>query len=126
MKRFLWVHTIKKTRLYKYTEHSAPNTESSQIKNLIFVICLLKTDCGTRKNRLVEAVLTSTHNQYILSRNKEINVYPFTPQFYFKKVGFNGGQNYMSMFSWCNIQFYDEIRKIFFSLSFLKPSGRIS
>ena len=35
-----------------------------------------------------------------LSRNKENNVYPCKPQFYYIKVGFKGGQNYIGMFSW--------------------------
>ena len=35
------------------------------------------------------------------SRNKKNNVYPYKPQFYYIKVGFKGGQNYIGMFSWC-------------------------
>ena len=35
-----------------------------------------------------------------LSRNKKNNVYPRKPQFYYIKVGFQGGQNYIGMFSW--------------------------
>ena len=31
----------------------------------------------------------STHNLF-LSRNKKNNVYPYKPQFYYKKVGFKG------------------------------------
>ena len=37
-----------------------------------------------------------------LSRNKKNNVYPYKPHFYYIKVGFKGGQNYIGMFSWCN------------------------
>ena len=33
-----------------------------------------------------------------LSRNKKNNVYPCKPQFYYIKVGFEGGQNYIVMF----------------------------
>ena len=44
---------------------------------------------GTRYNRLNEAVLTSTHNLF-LSRNKENNVYPCKPHFYYIKVVFKG------------------------------------
>ena len=33
------------------------------------------------------------------SRNKKNNVYPYKPQFYYRKVGFKGGQNYVGMFS---------------------------
>ena len=36
-----------------------------------------------------------------LSRNKKNNVYPCKPQFYYPKVGFKGGQNYIGMFSRC-------------------------
>ena len=34
-----------------------------------------------------------------LSRNKKNNVCPYKPQFYYIKVGFKGGQNYIRMFS---------------------------
>ena len=34
------------------------------------------------------------------SKNKKIYVYPCKPQFYYIKVGFKGGQNYIGMFSW--------------------------
>ena len=32
-----------------------------------------------------------------LSRNKENNVYPCKPQFYYIKVGFKGGQDYIGI-----------------------------
>ena len=34
------------------------------------------------------------------SKNKKNNEYPCTPQFYYIKGGFKGGQNYTGMFSW--------------------------
>ena len=34
-----------------------------------------------------------------LSRNKKNNIYPCKPQFYCIKVGSEGGQNYIGMFS---------------------------
>ena len=34
------------------------------------------------------------------SKNKKNNVCPCKPQFYYIKVGFKGGQNYIGMFSW--------------------------
>ena len=37
---------------------------------------------------------------YVLSRNKKNNVYPCKPQFYYIKVGFEGGQYIIGMFSW--------------------------
>ena len=45
---------------------------------------------GTRKNRLAEAVLTSTHNLCFWAEIKKNNVHPFKPQFYCIKVGFQG------------------------------------
>ena len=44
---------------------------------------------GTRKNRLSEAVLTSTHNQCFEAKKKK-KVYPCKPQFYYIKVGCKG------------------------------------
>ena len=35
-----------------------------------------------------------------LGRNEKNKVYPCKPQFYYIKVGFRGGQNYIGMFSW--------------------------
>ena len=37
------------------------------------------------------------------------NVYPSKPQFYYKKVGFKGGQNYIGMFSLWNCLFRNDI-----------------
>ena len=36
-----------------------------------------------------------------LSRNMKNNVYPCKPQFYYIKMGFKGGQNYIGMHLWC-------------------------
>ena len=46
-------------------------------------------------------VLTSTHNPCFLSRNKENNVYPCKPQFYYVKVGFKGSKLYRYVFLMC-------------------------
>ena len=48
-----------------------------------------------------EAVLTSTHNLFLLSRNKKTNVDPCKSQFYCIKVGFKGSKLYR--FSGCLI-----------------------
>ena len=56
---------------------------------LIVFVFLLKNIVGTRKNRLAEAVLTSSHNVCFWAEIRK-NVYPFKPQFYYIKVGFNG------------------------------------
>ena len=42
-----------------------------------------------------------------LSKNKKNNVYPCKPQFYYVKVGFNGGQYYIGMFS--NVSLYQKL-----------------
>ena len=44
---------------------------------------------GTRKNRLVEAVLTSTHNLCFGAKIRKIGI-PCIPQFCYIKVGFKG------------------------------------
>ena len=44
---------------------------------------------GTRKNRLIEAVLTSTHNLCFGAKIRK-NVYTCKPQFYYTKVGCKG------------------------------------
>ena len=44
-----------------------------------------------------------------LSRNKKNNVYPSKPQFYYIKVGFKGGQNYIGMF-FVMLYFAEKIR----------------
>ena len=52
------------------------------------------------------------YNEYSQSmfwnRNKKNNVYPCKPQFYYIKVGFKGGQNYIGMFSRCFRRRYEE------------------
>ena len=55
---------ITKTRLFKYIENfTTQKNENFQIKNSnIFHISAQNIDCGTRYNRLGEAVLTNTHN----------------------------------------------------------------
>ena len=47
---------------------------------------------------------SNEYPQYVfflfLCRNKKNNVYPYKPQFYYIKMCFKGGQNYIGMFSW--------------------------
>ena len=66
----------------------------------IFQISAQNIDCGYS----LEPPQRGGSNEYpqsmFLSWKKE-NVYPCKPQFYFIKVGFKGGQNYM--FSLCFI-----------------------
>ena len=79
-----------------------PKNGNFQIKTSdIFNISAQNIDCGYS----LELPRRGGSNEYpqsmILSRNKKINVYPCKPQFYYIKVGFKGGQNYIGMFSWC-------------------------
>ena len=46
---------------------------------------------GTRYNRLIEAVLTSTHNLCFRAKIRK-NEYPGKPQFYYIKVGCKGSK----------------------------------
>ena len=63
-----------------------------RLKTLIYIIFLLKTDCGYSLEPPRDAVLTSTHNLCFLAKIRKImyRVYPFKPQFYYIKVGFKG------------------------------------
>ena len=45
---------------------------------------------GTHKNRLIEAVLMSTHNLCFRAKIRKKNVYPCTPHFHYIKVGCKG------------------------------------
>ena len=70
-----------------------------QIKNSdIFHISAQNIDCGYS----LEPPWRGGSNEYphsmFLSRNKKNNVYYCKPQFYYIKVGFKGGQNYIGMF----------------------------
>ena len=87
-----WLSNITKTRLFKYIENfTTKKPESFPIKILIFFhISAENIDCGYS----LEPPRRGGSNQYpqsmFLSRNKKKNVYPFQPQFYYVKVGFNG------------------------------------
>ena len=77
-----------------------PEKEKFQIKNVdIFLISVQNIDCRYS----LEPPRRGGSNEYpqymCLSRNKKNNVYPCKPQFYYIKVGFKGGQNYIGMFS---------------------------
>ena len=74
-----------KTCLFKYTE----NFTTKKMK--IFHISAQNIDCGYS----LEWPPPSSSNKYpqsmFLNRNKKNNVYPCKPQFYYIKVGFEGG-----------------------------------
>ena len=93
-----------KTRLFKYIENFTTKKKLSfQIKILIFFhISAQNIDCGYSLEPPRRGGSNENPQSMFLSRNKKNNVYPYKPQFYYIKVGFKGGQNYIGMFSWCN------------------------
>ena len=67
-----------------------PKNENFQIKILIFFLISAQNIDG-RYSRVPTI--------YFLSRNKKKNiVYPYEPQFYYKKVGFKGSTLYRHVF----------------------------
>ena len=77
-----------------------PKHEHIETKNSdTFQISAQNIDCGYS----LEPPRRGGSNEYpqsmFLSKNKKNNVYPCTPKFYYIKVGFKGGQNYIGMFS---------------------------
>ena len=97
-KNIKWL-SITKTCLFYYTESFTTKNENFKIKNSdICFICAQNIDCGYS----LEPPRRGGSNEYTqsmsLSRNKKTNVYPCKPQFYYIKVGFKGGQNYIGMF----------------------------
>ena len=71
-----------------------------QIQNSdIFVISAQNIDCGYSLEPPRQGSNEYPQSMF-LSRDKKNNVYPRKPQFYYIKVGFKGGQNYIGMFSW--------------------------
>ena len=83
---------ITKTRLFKYIANfTSKNRKFSDKKNSdIFRISAQNVDCGY----LIAPPRRGGSNKYprsmFLSRNKENNVYPSKPQFYYIKAGFKG------------------------------------
>ena len=83
-----------------YRKFHLQKLKSFKQKTLIFFhISAQNIDCGYS----LEPPRRGGFNEYpqsmFLSRNKKNNVYPCKPQFYYIKVGFKGGQNYIGMFS---------------------------
>ena len=97
--KFPWP-PIKKTRLFKYIENfTTKKLKVSDKTSDIFHISTQNIDCGYS----LEPPRRGGSNKYpqsmFLSRNKKNNVYPCKPQFYYTKVGFKGGKNYIGVFS---------------------------
>ena len=94
---------ITKTHLFKYIEYfTSKKWRISDKKSDIFNTSAQNIDCGYS----LEPSHRGGSNEYpqsiFLSRNKKNNVYPCKPQFYYVKEGFEGGQNYIDVFSWWN------------------------
>ena len=66
----------------------------------IFHIFVQNIDCGYS----LEPPRRGGSNEYpqsmFLNKSKKNIIYPCKPQFYYIKVEFKGGQNYIGMFSW--------------------------
>ena len=83
--------------------------ENFQIKKTdIFHISAQNIDCGYSLEPPWRGGSSEYPQFMFLSRNENNNVYPCKPQFYYIKVGFKGGQNYIGMFSWCDYVGHDK------------------
>ena len=85
------IHSLRKHPYSNTVKISLPKTENFSDKNSdIFQISAQNIDCGYS----LEPSCRGGSNEYpqsmFLSRNKENNVYPFKPQFYYITVGFKG------------------------------------
>ena len=74
----------------------------------IFQVFVQNIDCGYSLEPPRRGGSNGYPQSMFLSRNKKNNVYPCKPQFYYIKVGFKGGQNYIGMFSWWIIKQHHE------------------
>ena len=93
---------ITKTCLFKYTKPPKKKRKISDKKNSdIFHVSAQNIDCGYSLEQPHRGGFNEYPQSMFLSRNKKNNVYPCKPLFYYIKVGFKGGQNYIGMFSWC-------------------------
>ena len=95
---------ITKTRLFKYTEiFTTKIWKFSDEKSDNFHISAENIDCGYPLEPSRRGGSNGYPQSMFLSRNKENNVYPCKPQFYYIKVGQSGvwgDQSYIGMFSW--------------------------
>ena len=90
-----------KTDKYKHYEKTPIQTYRKfylKKKRKIFIFLLKNIDCEYS----LEPPQRGGSNEYpqsmFLSKNKKNNIYPCKPQFYYIKVGFKGGQNYIGLF----------------------------
>ena len=78
---------------------SPPKTGSFQIEILIFFhISAQNIDCGYSLEPPRRGGSYEYPQSMFFSRNKKNNVYPYKPQFYYIKVGFNGVKLYRRVF----------------------------
>ena len=83
---------ICKTKKKKKKKNQLKNSES-------FHVSAQNIDCGYSLEPPRRGGCNKYPQSIFLGRNKKNNVYPCKPQFYYIKVGFKGGQNYIGMFS---------------------------
>ena len=75
--------------------------------NPVFQVSTAKNEINLFNNHiLIEAPVTfapagamTPSAEFLFSKKKKNNVYPCKPTFYFIKMGFKGGQNYIGVFS---------------------------
>ena len=76
-----------------------PKNENFRMKNSgSFHISAENIDCGYSLKPPRRGGSNEYPQSIFLSRNKKNTVYPCRPQFYYIKVGFEGGQNYIGVF----------------------------
>ena len=78
---------ITKNLPMQYTEIFSEEKKNENFigkKKDIFLIFAQNIDCGTRQNRLAEAVLTSTHNLCFGAKMRKIGIPLHTPVFLYK------------------------------------------
>ena len=91
MRQILLNPPITKTRLFKYIENfTSRNWKFSDKKLWYFHIYAQNIDCGYSLEPPRRGGSNAYPQSMCLSRNKENNVYPCKPQFYYIKVGFKG------------------------------------
>ena len=102
----------------------SPSTnENFQIKNsdICIHISAVNIDCGYSSEPPRRGGSNEYPQSMFWSRNKKNNVYPCKHQFYYIKVGVKGVQNYLGVFSWCDLPawLWETEKWIFFGFTFL-------
>ena len=101
--------TLQKHTYSNILKISLPENWKFSDKNSdIFHISAQNIDCGYSLELSHWGSSKEYPQSMFLSRNKKNNVYPCKPQFYYIKVRFKGGQNYIGMFSWLGRIYFPE------------------